>query len=36
MGASTYDGSVIDFGSSFDGESSIHKRSVGAPKKREV
>jgi hypothetical protein len=32
----TYDGSVIDFGSSFDGESSIQKRSVGAQKKREV
>jgi len=28
MGASAYDGSVIDFGSSFDGESSIHKKSV--------
>ena len=37
MGASVYDGSVIDYGSSIDAESSIHKRSMtGAPKKREV
>jgi len=36
MGASAYDGSVIDFGSSIDGDSSVHKKSVREPKKREV
>jgi len=28
MGASAYDGSVIDFGSSIDGDSSVQRKSV--------